>query len=62
LMCGTILGYLSHVKEAAKEKTEHEEPGKTFWKEVGWYTTLRAKTELSVKQRCINTAQPISKK
>ena len=62
LMCGTILGYLSHVKEAAKEKTEGEEPGKTFWKDIGWYTTLRAQTELSVKQRCINTAQPISKK
>ena len=62
LMCGTILGYLSHVKEAAKEKTERIEPGKTFWKDIGWYNTLRSQLQLKVQQRCINTATPIAKK
>jgi len=62
LMNNTILGYLSQVKEWAKDKTQGREPGRTFWKNVGWYTTLRQQITAKVQTRCIQTAQPISEK
>ena len=62
LMCNTVLGYLSHVKEAAKGKTENRTLGKVFWKDTTWYITLRASLKKKVEERCIKTAQPISEK